>query len=109
MRHIPLYSSLTYLGDAGYGFALVNYNGVNGYVLNQYLDYMEPQVADRTMYVVNCRQSITLRSEPSTKAAEILQIPLGAPVLRLYWKYHPDFYLVNYNGFTGFALKSYLQ
>ena len=70
---------------------------------------MEPQVAERDMWVVRCRESITLRSEPSTKAAEITQIPLGARVCKLYWKYHPDFYLVNYNGLTGFALKSYLQ
>ena len=109
LRHVPLYSAMTYLGEAGNGFAMVNYNGVTGYVLNGYIDYMEPQVADRQMQVVNCRQSITLRSEPSTKAAEITQIPLGATVTLLYWKYHPDFYLVNYNGLTGYALKSYLR
>ena len=109
LREVPLYSSLTYYGDAGGGFSKVKYNGITGYVLTRYLDYMEPQVAERPMTVANCRQSITLRSKPSTKGAEILQIPLGATVYRLYWKYHPDFYLVNYNGFTGFALKSYLR
>ena len=109
LRHIPLYSSLIYHGEVGNGFAQVTYNGVTGYVLSGYIDFMEPQVAERDMWVVRCRESITLRSEPSTKAAEITQIPLGARVCKLYWKYHPDFYLVNYNGLTGFALKSYLQ
>ena len=109
LREVPLYSSVTYRGDAGSGFSKVTYNGITGYILTRYLDYMEPQVAERAMTVVNCRQSITLRSKPSTQAAEILQIPLGATVYRLYWKYHPDFYLVNYNGLTGFALKSYLR
>ena len=70
---------------------------------------MEPQDAVCDLRVVRCKQSITLRSEPSTKAAEITQIPLGARVTMLYWKDHPDFYLVNYNGLTGYALKSYLQ
>ena len=109
LRHIPLWSPLTYHGEVGNGFCQVTYNGVTGYVLSGYVDFMEPQVAENNLRVVNCRQSITLRSKPSTKAAEITQIPLGAWVTRLSWKYHPDFYLVEYNGLVGFALKSYLQ
>ena len=109
LRHIPLCSSLTYHGEVGNGFCQVTYNGVTGYVLRRYIDFMEPQDAVCDLRVVRCKQSITLRSEPSTKAAEITQIPLGARVTMLYWKDHPDFYLVNYNGLTGYALKSYLQ
>ena len=33
-----------------------------------------------TYYVVNCKQSITLRTSPSTSASEICQIPLGSAV-----------------------------
>ncbi len=110
LRKIPLYSSVVYHGDVGKGFSQVTYNGVTGYVLREYLDTeFEPQVYERDMKVVKCKQSITLRSQPSTKAAEIIQIPLGATVSKLYWKENSDFYLVNYEGLTGFALKSYLR
>ena len=33
-----------------------------------------------TYYVVNCKESITLRTSPSTSASEICQIPLGSAV-----------------------------
>ena len=47
-----------------------------------------PQTADEivdnsvkyNLYVVNCNQSISLRTEPSTSASEIMQIALGVQV-----------------------------
>ena len=80
-----------------------------GYVLTRYLDFYEPQVWEAELRVYNCKKSITLRSAPSTSAEEICQIPLGAEVAKLYWQPDSSFYLVSYNGMTGYALKSYLR
>lgn len=109
LAYVPLYSSVTFYAQAENGFCLVGYGGKTGYVLAQYLDFYEPQVAEYSMQVVNCRQSITLRSMPSTSAPEICQMPLGARVTKLSWRYDDNFYLVSYGGFTGYALKSYLR
>ena len=60
------------------------------------------------MYVVNCKQSITLRTQPSTSASEICQIPLYGAVI-----YHGmaenGFYEVSYLGNRGYALAEYLD
>ena len=59
-------------------------------------------------YVVNCNESITLRTSPSTSASEICQIPLGAAVSYVEGAGN-GFYKVVYNGNTGYALASYLS
>ena len=61
----------------------------------------------QTFYVVNCRESITLREDPSVYSAEITQIPLGAAVTFLD-NAGNGFYRINYDGLIGFALASYL-
>ena len=61
-----------------------------------------------TLYVVNCNESITLRTADSTSAKEIRQIPLGAAV-SLMENASNGFYKVSYNGSTGYALASYLS
>lgn len=61
-----------------------------------------------TLYVVNCRESITLRTSPSTSAGEIRQIPLGAAVSFME-NASNGFYKVAYMGDTGYALASYLS
>ena len=61
-----------------------------------------------TLYVVNCRESITLRTSPSTSASEIRQIPLGAAVSFME-NASNGFYKVAYMGNTGYALASYLS
>ena len=61
-----------------------------------------------TYYVVNCKQSITLRTSPSTEAGEICQIPLGAAVSYISAASN-GFYYISYNGNTGYALASYLS
>lgn len=60
------------------------------------------------MYVVNCRESITLRTSPSTKASAIRQIPLGAAVSYIEISEN-GFYKVSYMGDTGYALSQYLS
>lgn len=61
-----------------------------------------------TLYVVNCNESITLRTADSTSAKEIRQIPLGAAVSFIENAAN-GFYKVSYNGSTGYALASYLS
>lgn len=58
--------------------------------------------------VVNCRESITLRTEPSTSASEICQIPIAAFVTYL-GAAENGFYQVEFNGNVGYALASYLS
>lgn len=61
-----------------------------------------------TLYVVNCNESITLRTANSTSSKEIRQIPLGAAVSFME-NASNGFYKVSYNGSTGYALASYLS
>lgn len=107
--HIPLYSQVTYLGGASNGFAYVVYNGVKGYALKKYLDEFEPQIAiGMYMTVSNCKQSITLRTKPSTNADEICQVPLGAIVYAIKDAGN-GFYMVDYDGRSGYVLSEYLK
>lgn len=50
-----------------------------------------------TYYVVNCKQSITLRPGPDINSGEICQIPLGAAVSYIE-SAENGFYKINYNG-----------
>lgn len=108
ITQIPLHAQVTYLADASNGFVQVKYNGTSGYALVKYLDEFEPQSAIyQNMTVINCNQSITLRKSPSTSAAEICQIPLGATVF-VVEEASNGFYLVEYAGYSGYALSKYL-
>ena len=61
-----------------------------------------------TYFVVNCRESITLREEPSVYALEITQIPLGQAVGFI--ENAPNgFCKINYDGLVGYALAEYLS
>ena len=109
LMQIPLYARVTCYNDIQNGFIYVNYNGNYGYALLEYLDEYEPQIAiGQNMKVVNCRESITLRTSPSTSAAGICQIPLGANVY-VFQEAANGFYKVQYNGHTGYALSRYLK
>lgn len=61
---------------------------------------------ERSLRVVNCQESITLRWEPDTEAEEICQIPLGATVM---YKGMGEgmFYQIEYEGLSGYALSTY--
>lgn len=61
-----------------------------------------------TYYVVNCKQSITLRPGPDVNSGEICQIPLGSAVSYISAASN-GFYYISYNGNTGYALASYLS
>ena len=114
---IPLGSSVSYVETADNGFYKIIYNGKTGYGLASYLSQDKPSAAGytgsntgiyRTFYVVNCNESITLRTSPSTSASEICQIPLGSAVSYVETSSN-GFYKVIYNGSTGYALASYLE
>ena len=60
------------------------------------------------LYVVNCNQSISLRSEPSTSAPEIMQLALGVQVGYID-SAENGFYKVSVDGTVGYALASYLS
>lgn len=61
-----------------------------------------------TYYVVNCDESITLRTQPSTSAEEITQIPLGQAV-GFIENAENGFYKINYDGQVGYGFSTYLS
>lgn len=112
---IPLGSPVSFLSSARNGFYEIYYHGNHGYALASYLSdvqevipSVEPFYFYTTYYVVNCRQSITLRSAPNVSSGEICQIPLGAAVSFVETAAN-DFYKIIYNGTAGYALASYLS
>ena len=126
LRQIPFGAPVTVLGSAENGFYQVIYNGVTGYSLASYLVSYQPSESERlerpaggtvssnvsggyrTMYCVNCREYITLRSIPSTSGADLGHIPLGASVSYV-GTAENGFYEVIYNGRRGYALAQYLS
>ena len=64
--------------------------------------------AMQTCQVVNCSESITLRTQASVTASEICQIPLGAEVTFISTAGN-GFYQIIYNGNTGYSLASFLS
>lgn len=107
---IPLGAAVSYISSASNGFYRISYLGYTGYALASYLseEAQENDTLYVTMRVVNCRESITLRTSPSTAAAEICQIPLGATVSYIEVAAN-GFYKIVYLGRTGYALASYLE
>ena len=101
--------------DEENGFYRVSYGGYEGYALAEYLSYSPTSYnssssATRTtyMYVVNCDEWISLRKEPSTSADRYCTIPLGAKVEYISGASN-GFMKVAYDGYTGYALASYLS
>ena len=105
LAQIPLGQAVGFIEDIGNGFYKINYDGLVGFALAEYLS---PQKSARTATVVNCRQSITLREEATTYARELVQIPLGAHVKYLGVETN-SFYKVEYRGMVGFVLKTYIE
>ena len=86
-------------------FTRCYYNGLSGYILSQYLSLDSNEVSTRC--VVNCKEWVTLRAEPSTTAASLSRVPLGATVE--YYGYVGDGYaMCGYLGLTGYILEMYL-
>lgn len=117
---IPYGSAVSYIESAQNGFYKIVYNGATGYGLAAYLSTDKPAdsyyssssqpstIMYPTYYVVNCKQSITLRTSPSTSASEICQIPLGSTV-SFVASAGNGFYEIYYMGNHGYALADYLD
>ena len=106
LAQIPLGQAVGFIENAPNGFCKVNYDGLIGYALSEYLATNRENYT-RGATVVNCRQSITLRNAPSTSAYELAQIPLGARVRYLGVETN-SFYKVQYRGMVGYVLKTYI-
>lgn len=61
-----------------------------------------------TYYVVNCKESITLRPQPNVSSGELCQIPYGSAVSYIESAQN-GFYKIVYNGATGYGLAAYLS
>lgn len=119
---IPLGAAVSYVESARNGFYKIVYNGTTGYALASYLStskssgsasYVSGELIDNVndfpiYYVVNCKESITLRTNASTQASEICQIPLGAAVSYISAASN-GFYYISYQGNNGYVLASYLS
>ena len=127
VKQIPFAAPVTVLETADNGFYKVIYNGTTGYSLASYLINYHPDESERldkpvgavettavpgptyrTMFCVNCKEYITLRSVPDTKGADLAHIPLGASVSYVRTADN-GFYEVIYNGKRGYALAQYLS
>ncbi len=109
ITQVPLNSKVTYLGNAGNGFLYVDYNGMKGYILSSYLDYLEPETAvSHFGLIVNVNEYASLRRLPSTDSDVYAHIPKGATVTEIS-NANQYFYQVTYDGKTGYVLKSLVQ
>ena len=109
LAQIPLGQAVGFIENAGNGFYKINYDGIVGYALAEYLSADRSGVAGIFGRVVNCKISITLRESPSVNAREIMQIPLGERVTLLQGGDTADFYFVRYRGYDGYVLKTYIR
>lgn len=114
ITQIPLYSQMEFVSATDNGFYKVNYNDKAGYVLASYTTPYEPELWSPHRYkVVKCEKSITLRTNPSTEAEEICQIPLGEEDLMHIEDMENGFVLVSYSTdhklYKGYVLKEYLE
>ena len=106
LAQIPLGQAVGFIEDAPNGFCKINYDGLIGFALAEYLSPNRQSTRGAT--VVNCRQSITLRETASTSGYELAQIPLGARVKYLGVETN-SFYKVEYRGMVGYVLKTYIE
>ncbi|MGN0149959.1 MAG: SH3 domain-containing protein [Clostridia bacterium] len=109
LKQIPLYEEITFFSDMQNGFCKVSYFDIIGYVQTQYLTAYEPQVAAGKFKVVNCKESISLRTAADSSAEVICMIPLGAEVWNCLYTKRNGFNLISYNGINGWAMSEYLE
>ncbi|SFG08661.1 SH3 domain-containing protein [Oribacterium sp. WCC10] len=105
VTQVPVGECVTFISDVGNGYLYVDYNGLDGFILADYLDYYEPQTyVSRYGWIVNVDYSASLRSLPSTDSMVYVQIPAGSMVKDI--SYANDmFYRVTYDGITGYVLQ----
>ena len=113
LAQIPLGQAVGFIEKATGGFYKINYDGVVGYALATYLSsnklvQQEAVNMNKRGRVANCRESITLRTLPSTSAAEIGQLPLNTNV-NVIDTAENGFYQVESHGVRGYVLQQYIE
>ncbi len=101
LTRIPVggeFQVMALIGD----FALVNYNGQQGYVLRS---YTAPVSTEENEWVANCQEFISLRETAGGAVME--EIPVGGSMQLLKWE--GKYALVNYQGTCGYVLTSYIK
>jgi len=116
VTRIPVGEEVILLGYSDGDFAMVDYNGLRGYVLSSYLAPVEyyaeveegpPISLNKPQYRAVCENYISLRSEPDASAEVITQIPDGGTFILLEWS--GSFALVDYNGLYGYVAVNYIE
>lgn len=100
------------IASNGNSWGYTDYNGTYGWIaLTQVTRHQEPTEGapiPHTRYVINCNESITLRTSPDVNADEICQIPLGTAVAT-FGDAGNGFISVYYQGASGYCLADYLS
>lgn len=120
---IPLATQVMFIENTDSVFAKINYNGQEGYVKREYLSSTQPQQntpqypsassgdtsVKYSMYVVNVKNSIYLRSAPVENSSNIIcEIPLGAEV-GFIENTNGTFFKIYYQGKYGYSKAEYLS
>lgn len=109
ITQIPLGQAVGFIENAGNGFYKINYDGLVGYALAQYLSPNKNGGSSvRYARVVNCESWISLREYPDTNSAALRRIPLGA-LVRYFGRVGNGFCRIEYDGIGGYTLQAYLE
>ncbi len=105
---VPLGAYVIAKGSASNGFIKVEYKGRTGYILGAYLKKTNTgNVALADQRVTGCESWVSLRATPSTSAARLNKVPLGAKVTDCIK--NGSFVRCTYKGQTGYILAKYLK
>lgn len=85
-------------------FALVDYQGKQGYVLRSYIQPVDGN--DDALWAANCREYISLRKAPGS-AQVLTRIPAGRTFRLLHWD--GIYAKISYNGQEGYVLSGYIM
>ena len=100
-----MYDCLFYGDD----FTYVNYNGMGGYVLTEYItlgDGNEVQPDLSVKYVTNCNEEVSLRAEPTNESERLAWVSKGTAIEALDAK--DGYFYVCYEGQYGYIHGDYL-
>lgn len=90
-------------------FTYVNYNGMAGYVLTEYIALGDENIAEPDLsvkYVTNCNEEVSLRAEPTSKSERLAWVPKGTAIEALGAK--DGYFYVCYEGEFGYIHGDYL-
>ena len=105
IARIPVNGEFTLLGWSG-EFALVDYNGLRGYVAAGYIQPVGKLAAATIEWTPNCEEFISLRSIPGGTTV-LAKIPVGEKII--FEKWCGKYALVSYKGTKGYVLANYIK